>query len=101
MSALPKPSEQIRKVLDDLAPHAAAAGVFDIEIEGAEFIRLLKIIEAIGDECAKMELELAIFRDSEAGRALCDRIEQTATDQLAAMLPAEGTIIRPDFRRKS
>lgn len=58
----------------------------------------LRILEKLAT-C--MELELAILRETEAGRQYRTRIEQTATDILADMLPCEGTVIRPDFGRKS
>ena len=58
----------------------------------------LRILEKLA---TSMELELAILRETEAGRQYRTRIEQTATDTLADMLPCEGTVIRPDFGRKS
>lgn len=75
------------------ANDALAGSIF-----AAAFGEQLRVLQKLA---ISMELELAMHRDTEAGRELRTRIEQTATDTLANILPSEGTVIRPDFGRKS
>ncbi|KQR75770.1 hypothetical protein [Rhizobium sp. Leaf341] len=79
--------------LRDGAKNVLAGSVFANVLD-----QKLRILEKLA---TSMELELAILRETEAGREYRTRIEQTATDALADMLPPEGTVIRPDFGRKS
>lgn len=80
---------QLRDGAKDVLAGSVFAGVLDHK---------LRILEKLA---ASMELELSILRETEAGREYRTRIEQTATDTLAGMLPSAGTVIRPDFGRKS
>ena len=75
------------------ANDALAGSIF-----AAAFGQQLHVLQKLA---ISMEHELSILRETEAGREVRTRIEQTATDTLADMLPSEGTVIRPDFGRKS
>jgi hypothetical protein len=81
--------DRLRKDANDALVDSIFAAAFD------EQLRVLQKM------AINMEHELSILRQTEAGRELRTRIEQTATDTLANMLPSEGTVIRPDFGRKS
>ena len=50
---------------------------------------------------AKMELELSLFRDMEAGRQIRGQLEGKATEHLSDLLGESGSnVVRPDFRGK-
>jgi hypothetical protein len=68
------------------------------DVPVAEIIETGVFISALSSLAQRIELELSIFRDMEAGGQARRRMELAATEQLEDMIAdAKGKIIRPDF----
>lgn len=62
---------------------------------------VLKTLKVLTQQAGQLELEVAILRDSEAGKMIAATAEQLATGELAGMLEAaESNVIRFDFGGK-
>lgn len=68
------------------------------DVPTAEIVETGTFIAALGKLAQRMERELSIFRDMEAGGHARRAMETAATDNLEDMIAdAKGKIIRPDF----
>lgn len=68
------------------------------DVPVAEIIETGVFISALSSLAQRIELELSIFRDMEAGGQARRSMELAATEQLEDMMAdAKGKIIRPDF----
>ena len=102
MSGALKLSDGISTLRQELALFANLPDEAEVTIEAPQARRLHKILTVMHSLAIDMEVELACFRDMEAGRQGRASAEETATDSLSILLEeAGGKIIRPDFGRRN
>lgn len=100
MSAL-KLSDGFSRLLNDLSSFSDMPDDKQAHIAGADARKLYSILQAMQSLAVNMEIELACFRDMEAGRELQSATEAASTDTLSTLIfEAGGTVIRPDFGGK-
>lgn len=100
MSAL-KLSDGFSALLTDLSSFRDLPDNEQAKIAGADARKLYAILQAMHSLSVNMEIELACFRDMEAGREFHAATETASIDTLSTLLfEAGGNVIRPDFGGK-
>ncbi|OJF91727.1 hypothetical protein AX761_22000 [Rhizobium sp. 58] len=96
---LPTLSDGLTAMLETFEPHVDQDR---IEFDNASLgiiIHTLRVMRKLADN---MEMELSVFRLGEDGHSLSGVLDVEATSQLVAMTrDPEGTVITPDFGRRS
>ena len=84
---------ELEAIADDFKTRTTDVPVAEINETGV-------LISALAKLAQRVELEVSIFRDMEAGGQARRIMETSATDNLEDMIAdAKGTISRPDFRK--
>ncbi|MDL2401283.1 hypothetical protein [Rhizobium mayense] len=101
MTAALKLSEGLSTLMQRCHAFAEVADNEVITVTATEARHLFKVFELMHSLSIDMEIELACFRDMEAGREIRRATEAAATDSLSELLDdGGGKIIRPNFGNK-